>query len=189
MANEGIKITQKEKQDYRDFNGILAVAFMHYLDEHRPNGKMCLSSMECKDIDDAFRQQDWGTLVNYAKKYSPRIYVERDAYDVYPIAPTPLGDDNRGFRLAYIEGGTRAIERFEEGQALAQELANPERFKVKSDVFPDEGSSLTLGDDTETVTVSSSKAEVQSWLRSLFESLVWRKDYPFSREEVLDCLR
>ena len=49
----------------------LAVWFMRYLDEHRPEGKMCLSNGECMDIEKAFAEKDWGKIIRYANKYQP----------------------------------------------------------------------------------------------------------------------
>lgn len=48
---------------------ILAIAFMNLLDRERPEGKMCLSNMECADIEDAFKVGDWDKLFRYAEKY------------------------------------------------------------------------------------------------------------------------
>ena len=42
---------------------------------------------------------------------------------------------------------------------------------------------LTLG-DIGTITIPKKK-EVQQWLYSLIESFVWRKDYPYSKTQIL----
>lgn len=55
--------------DYEHIKGFLAIAFMHYLDQNRKDGKMCLSNGECADIDKAFAAQDWEKLNRYAEKY------------------------------------------------------------------------------------------------------------------------
>ena len=47
----------------------LAIAFMNYLDENRPEGKMSLSNIECEDIDKAFKENDWNKISRYIKKY------------------------------------------------------------------------------------------------------------------------
>ena len=47
----------------------LALDFMHYLDEHRPDGKMCLSSGECEQLQKAFKTGDVETIVRYINKY------------------------------------------------------------------------------------------------------------------------
>lgn len=48
-----------------------AITFWTYLDEHRPEGKMCLSNGECADIEKAFIEHDWAKILRYAKKYRP----------------------------------------------------------------------------------------------------------------------
>lgn len=48
----------------------LAIKFMNYLDENRPEGKMGLSNRECEDIDKAFKGNDWEKIMRYANKYS-----------------------------------------------------------------------------------------------------------------------
>ena len=47
----------------------LAIQFMNYLDENRPEGKMSLSNGECEDIDKAFKENDWAKILRYAEKY------------------------------------------------------------------------------------------------------------------------
>lgn len=54
---------------YSKIVGSLSIAYMDYLDKHKPEGKMCLSNMECYDIDKAFLEQDWVKLLRYLKKY------------------------------------------------------------------------------------------------------------------------
>lgn len=56
-------------EDYEYIKRILAIGFMHYLDDNRTPGKMCLSNGECADIDKAFNEQDWAKLARYANKY------------------------------------------------------------------------------------------------------------------------
>lgn len=48
----------------------LAVTLMHYLDNQRPEEKMCLSNAECAQIEKAICNRDWETIVKYIKKYS-----------------------------------------------------------------------------------------------------------------------
>lgn len=50
----------------------LAIKFMNYLDENRPEGKMSLSNGECEDIDKAFKENDWPKIMRYVEKYSPQ---------------------------------------------------------------------------------------------------------------------
>ena len=56
-------------EEYGKIKKILSIGFMHFLDENRKDGKMCLSNGECADIDRAFDNQDWAKLERYAKKY------------------------------------------------------------------------------------------------------------------------
>lgn len=62
-----------EKESYKDgfftARRNLANAFMQYLDENRPEGKMCLSNGECKDINKAFEVGDWEKILRYANKF------------------------------------------------------------------------------------------------------------------------
>lgn len=56
-----------------------AITFWTYLDENRPEGKMCLSNGECADIEKAFIEHDWAKILRYAKKYlSPEELIEGD---------------------------------------------------------------------------------------------------------------
>lgn len=49
----------------------MSIGFMLYLDEHRPDGKMCLSNAECNEIETAFKNQSWDTILRYIEKYQP----------------------------------------------------------------------------------------------------------------------
>ena len=60
---------QKEHHSYEKIKRCLAISFIHYLDEIRPEGKMCLSNGECADIDKAFDEMDWDKLVRYLANY------------------------------------------------------------------------------------------------------------------------
>lgn len=61
---------------YETICGLLAHAFMQYLDNIRPNGKMCLSNGECLDIERAFQQRDYDRIVRYYNKYIPTINID-----------------------------------------------------------------------------------------------------------------
>lgn len=68
------KVTATFKWDgtepgYERIKRLLAVSFMHYLDNNRPENKMCLCNAECADIEKAFSAQDWAKLNRYAEKY------------------------------------------------------------------------------------------------------------------------
>ena len=57
------------RESYEKLKRILAKGFMDFLDENKKEGKMCLSNMECEDIDKAFNEQDWDKLNRYIVKY------------------------------------------------------------------------------------------------------------------------
>lgn len=60
---------QPKDRIYQATKHDLAIRFMNYLDENRPEGKMSLSNGECEDIDKAFKENDWTKIIQYAKKY------------------------------------------------------------------------------------------------------------------------
>lgn len=62
---------QPHKEIYQAAKHNLAIKFMNYLDENRPEDKMSLSNGECEDIDKAFEKDDWVTIMKYVAKYQP----------------------------------------------------------------------------------------------------------------------
>lgn len=42
---------------------------INYLDQHRPDGKMCLSNMECEHLEKSWNNKDWETVIKYIRKY------------------------------------------------------------------------------------------------------------------------
>lgn len=87
------------KEMCRGIEHSLATEFINYLDNNKPEGKMCLSNGECEDIDKAFKENDWAKIIRYVKKYhqseqKPEVkltrWVARDengeiyAYEDYP---------------------------------------------------------------------------------------------------------
>lgn len=62
--------------EYDELKSSLSLAFIHFLDDNRPSGKKCLSNMECEDIEEGFRTQDWPKLLGYLQKY--RINARND---------------------------------------------------------------------------------------------------------------
>ena len=62
---------QPREEIYQSAKHDLAIKFMNYLDENRPEGKMCLSNGECEDIDKAFKENDWAKIMRYVEKYRP----------------------------------------------------------------------------------------------------------------------
>jgi len=75
---------QPRKKIYQAAKHDLAIRFMNYLDENRPEGKMSLSEGECGDIDKAFKENDWAKIIRYAEKYliqseqQPAVWSEED---------------------------------------------------------------------------------------------------------------
>lgn len=79
---------QPREEIYQAAKHDLAIKFMNYLDENRPEGKMSLSNAECEDIDKAFKENDWEKIMRYANKYSwkPReeqMKVLKEAADMH----------------------------------------------------------------------------------------------------------
>jgi hypothetical protein len=69
---EDIIDTLEVKVDFENYNKVkrtLSLSFMNFLDNNRPEGKMCLSNGECFDIDKAFDEMDFAKLFRYMKKY------------------------------------------------------------------------------------------------------------------------
>ena len=66
-SNEDFYV-EGEFDSYSHICGLLAIAFMHYIDKNIPDGKMCLSNIECADIDKAFKGKDWPKIERYIKK-------------------------------------------------------------------------------------------------------------------------
>ena len=62
---------QSREKIYQSAKHDLAIRFMNYLDENRPDGKMGLSNGECEDIDKAFKENDWAKIMRYVEKYRP----------------------------------------------------------------------------------------------------------------------
>ena len=54
--------------EYDELKSSLSLAFIHFLDENRLPGEKCLSNMECEDIKEGFRTQDWPKLLGYLQK-------------------------------------------------------------------------------------------------------------------------
>ena len=55
--------------EYDELKSSLSLSFIHFLDENRSPGAKCLSNMECEDIEEGFRTQDWPKLLGYLQKY------------------------------------------------------------------------------------------------------------------------
>lgn len=50
-------------------NGCNAINLMHYLDANRKDNKMCLSNMECAQIDEYYKNGNWDGIIKYIRKY------------------------------------------------------------------------------------------------------------------------
>jgi hypothetical protein len=55
--------------EYDELKSSLSLAFIRFLNENRSPGEECLSNMECEDIEEGFRAQDWPKLLGYLQKY------------------------------------------------------------------------------------------------------------------------
>lgn len=76
-----------EFDSYSHIVGYISSAFMHYYDNNIPQGKMCLSNMECADIDKAFREQDWAKIERYIKKMEKAVKDMADSIHWTPDEP------------------------------------------------------------------------------------------------------
>lgn len=70
LRPQPIQLKEAYKDGFQTARHAIALAFMNYLDENRPDGKMSLSNGECEDIDKAFKEGDWKKIMRYANKYS-----------------------------------------------------------------------------------------------------------------------
>lgn len=70
LRPQPIQLKEAYKDGFQTARHATALTFMNYLDENRPEGKMGLSNAECKDIDKAFKENDWKKIMRYADKYS-----------------------------------------------------------------------------------------------------------------------
>jgi hypothetical protein len=68
-------------QGFKSGKHELAIRFMNYLDENRPEDKMGLSNSECEDIDKAFKENDWEKIMQYAEKYLPHWKPSEEQID------------------------------------------------------------------------------------------------------------
>ena len=77
-TERGIKELQQEESVskvsvdnvlWNSLQDVLALGFIHFLNENRQDGKMCLSNAECQDIMDAFLNKKWERIKQYSDKY------------------------------------------------------------------------------------------------------------------------
>ena len=71
FRSQPIQLKEAYKDGFQTSRYAIASAFRNYLDENRPDGKMCLSNGECEDIDKAFKGGDWAKIMRYYEKYRP----------------------------------------------------------------------------------------------------------------------
>lgn len=69
LCPQPIQLKEAYKDGFQTARQATASTFMTYLDENRPEGKMCLSNSECEDIDKAFKEGDWAKIMRYYEKY------------------------------------------------------------------------------------------------------------------------
>lgn len=80
--------SQHNKEIYQTAKHNLAIKFMNYMDENRPEGKMSLSNIECEDIDKAFRENDWVKIMRYIEKYHPSWKPSKEQMEAFEDAMT-----------------------------------------------------------------------------------------------------
>ena len=78
----------KQNENYEKIKRFLAISFIHYLDEIRSEGKMCLSNGECKDIDKAFDEMDWDKLARYLEKTMKQTPEQKENRGNSPKIPS-----------------------------------------------------------------------------------------------------
>lgn len=66
---EMVNYIQEKKISQEIQNQCNVVNLMNYLDEHRPDGKMCLTNMECEQLEKSWNNKDWETVIKYIRKY------------------------------------------------------------------------------------------------------------------------
>ena len=60
-----------EEQDFlKTASSSYSLSFINYLDAHLYEGKVCVSNGECEDIENAFRNADWGKICKYYNKFT-----------------------------------------------------------------------------------------------------------------------
>ena len=66
---EMVNYIREEKYSQEIQNQCNVVNLMNFLDEHRPDVKMCLSNMECEHLEKCWNNKDWETVIKYIRKY------------------------------------------------------------------------------------------------------------------------
>ena len=65
-----LEVKEVDLDAYTKVSKALSVAFMQFLDNIKPEEKMCLSNAECFDIEKAFAMMNYSKLLRYMEKYS-----------------------------------------------------------------------------------------------------------------------
>ena len=63
----------------KEFLRSVAISIMNWLDGNIPEDKMCLSNMECEDIENAVRNADWNKIYAYMKKKLEKQGEQKDS--------------------------------------------------------------------------------------------------------------
>lgn len=75
LEKQGTPAKLSEEEQNKFAKGVLrrcAISFIDYLDEHKYEGKMCVSNGECEDIEEAFHSSMWDKLHRYYCKYTEK---------------------------------------------------------------------------------------------------------------------
>ena len=97
------RLSQPHKEIYQAAKHDLAIRFMNYLDENRPEGKMSLSNGECEDIDKAFKENDWAKIVRYYEKYRPSWKPSEEQMKALNSASTNFASSTAILRTLYYD--------------------------------------------------------------------------------------
>lgn len=68
-ALDTLEVKEVDLENYNKVKKVLSISFMNFLDDNRPENKMCLSNGECFDIEKAFDELDFAKLFRYMEKY------------------------------------------------------------------------------------------------------------------------
>lgn len=82
----------------------VATSIMNWLDANTSEGKMCLSNMECEDIENAVRNADWSKVYAYMRKKLEKQGEQKtlDADEVIDWLKTKVYDDST-YGMAMID--------------------------------------------------------------------------------------
>lgn len=135
----------------------LALDFMHYIDENRPEGKMGLSNGECAALMNAFKVGDVETIVRYINKYQqPAEWSEDEKKvldsiidDYEKAAKSFCGYDGKIMLLKAIRDGEYDLpkqEWSEEDEEILDSLIRLYSKEYSADAWPWANGAITYGD-------------------------------------------